>query len=73
MLLNDDSEPLEFKDLGDDQNLYEDLVFLARNNNKDSPHHSLHDEMYTSESPDTAEYFARVLIGLLIYMTRKAY
>ena len=55
MLSNDDSEPLEFEDLGEDQDLYENLVFLARNNNEDSPRHSLHKEMYTSESPDTAE------------------
>ena len=34
----------------EDQDLYEDLVFLARNNNE-----------LNEESPDTAEYFARVL------------
>ena len=61
VLSSDDSEPLEFEDLGEDQDLYENLVFLARNNNEDSPCHSLHEEMHTSESPDTAEYFARVL------------
>ena len=61
VLPNDDNKPLEFEDLGEDQDLYEDLVFLAKNNNEDSSHHSLHDEMYTSESPDTAEYFACVL------------
>ena len=57
VLPNDDNEPLEFEF----QDLYEDSVFLARNNNEDSPHHSLHDEMHTSESPETAEYFARIL------------
>ena len=63
VLSNDDyhSEPLEFEDLGEDQDLYENLVFIARNNIEDSPHQSLHEEMHTSESPDTAEYFARVL------------
>ena len=60
-LSNDDSEPLEFKDLGEDQDLYENLVFLARNNNEDSPSHLLHKETYTSESPDRAEYFTRVI------------
>ena len=56
VLSNDDSEPLEIKDLVEDQDSYEDLVFLARNNNEDSPHHLLHDEMYASESPNAAEY-----------------
>ena len=82
MLPNDDSGLMEIKDLAinrEDQDLCENLVFLARNNdtlNEDAPDHSLHDEICTSESPDTAEYFAHVLqtlIGLLIYMTRRAY
>ena len=67
LLPNDDSGLTEFEDLTnnrEDQNLYEDLVFLARNNDilsEDAPDHSSHDETCTSESPDTTEYFARVL------------
>ena len=67
VLPNDDSGLMEFEDLAinrEDQDLYENLVFLARNNytlNEDEPDHSLHDETCTSESPDTAEYFAHVL------------
>ena len=65
VLQNDDSGSLEDLAINrEDQDLYEDLVFLARNNNKlneDSPDHSSHDETCTPESPDTAEYFARVL------------
>ena len=60
-LSNDDSEPLEFEDLGEDQDLHENLLFFARNNNEDSPRHLLHKETYTSESPDRAEYFTRVI------------
>ena len=65
VLQSDDSGSLEDLAINrEDQDLYEDLVFLARNNNElneDSPDHSSHDETCTPESPDTAEYFARVL------------
>ena len=65
VLPNDDQVPSEdFPIDKDNQDLYEDLVFLARNNNdldEDSPVHLSHDEVCTFESPDTTEYFACVL------------
>ena len=65
VLPNDDQVPSEdFPIDKDNQDLYEDLVFLARNNNdldEDSPVHLSHDEVCTFKSPDTTEYFARVL------------
>ena len=57
MLPNDDTVPSEdFSINKDDQDLYEDLVFLAKNNselNDDSPVHLSHDEVCTFENPDT--------------------
>ena len=83
VLPNDDGVPLEDLEISrEDQDLYEDLVFLARNNNElkneDSSDHSSHEETCTFESADTAEYFARVLQSTdrftdLQYMIRKAY
>ena len=66
VLPNDDSGLMEFEDFTNtkDQDLYEDLVFLARNNDilsEDAQNHSSHDETCTFESPDTTEYFACVL------------
>ena len=65
MLPNDDRVPSEdFSINKDDQDLYEDLVFLAKNNSElddDSPVHLSHDEVCTFENPDTTKYFARVL------------
>ena len=67
VLPNDGSGLMEFEDLPinrEGQDLYENLFFLARNNdtlNVDAPDHSSHDETCTSESPDIAEYFAHVL------------
>ena len=80
LLPNDDSGLMEFEDLTNntkDQDLYEDLVFLARNNDilsEDAPNYSSHDETCTSEAltqQNTLLVYFKALIGLLSYMTRR--